>query len=121
VGRDPEGCLPAPPACLDLLEWMVAERGGSFGAADAARARDRESIVQDEGEARRCFRYHPESRSTSHRAFEDLVATLARDAAGTPMNPARSPRTNLAATPEDRRSRRRPRTSRHAAARHPGP
>jgi hypothetical protein len=38
--------------------------------------------LKDEDEARLFFRYHSESRSTFHRAYKELVATLERDEAG---------------------------------------
>src|SRR4051794_24036582 len=43
---------------------------------------DRALVLKDEAEARLFFRYHSESRSTFHRAYKDLVATLERDEAG---------------------------------------
>ena len=51
-------------------------------ASSRARALDRALVLKDEAEARLFFRYHSESRSTFHRAYKELVATLERDAAG---------------------------------------
>src|SRR6478752_5481704 len=67
---------------------MVEKHGASGRRADESdassrkRAMDRALVLKDEAEARLFFRYHSESRSTFHRAYKELVATLERDDAG---------------------------------------
>src|SRR4051794_19018930 len=90
--RQPSAFVFAPEKARKLLGDQVGGMIESLGAslrraepADAssrARALDRALVLQDEAEARLFFRYHAESRSTFHRAYKDLVATLERDAAG---------------------------------------
>src|SRR3954453_18831434 len=66
---------------IDLVGASL-RRAEPSDASSRARALDRALVLKDETEARLFFRYHAESRSTFHRAYKDLVATLERDDAG---------------------------------------
>ena len=66
-----------------IFALMEAERGlAESDAKERGRALDRASVLQDERQARLHLRYHGEARSTFHRAYKELVATLERDALG---------------------------------------
>src|SRR4051794_12686832 len=92
AGREPSDFVFAPekaPGLLgDLAREMVELIGASLrraepsDASSRARALDKALVLKDEAEARLFFRYHSESRSTFHRAYKELVATLERDEAG---------------------------------------
>jgi hypothetical protein len=87
--REPSAFVFAPEKGLKLLGEQVADTIELLGrkravaeAADASsreRALNRALVLKDEAEARLFFRYHAESRSTFHRAYKELVATLERD------------------------------------------
>jgi hypothetical protein len=100
---DRDAWLPAPSVCNELLREMVAEKMHALIAAEnglaesdakeRARALDRASVLKDQEQARLHLRYHAEARSTFHRAYKELVATLERDALGEtdPTHGASSP------------------------------
>jgi hypothetical protein len=89
---DRDAWLPAPSVCNAVLREMVAEKIlaliatekglGESDAKERARALDRASVLKDQEQARLHLRYHAEARSTFHRAYKELVATLERDALG---------------------------------------
>ena len=84
--------LPEVDDARRCLREMVVERietyresesaySKDYDNANFAESSDRALILQDERQARLFLRYHAESRTSFHRAYGELVKTLARDAA----------------------------------------
>ena len=92
--------LPEVADARRCLREMVVERietyresesaySKDYDNANFAESSDRALILQDERQARLFLRYHAESRTSFHRAYGELVKTLARDAAEADEVPGR--------------------------------
>ena len=104
--------LPEADDARRCLREMVVERietyresesaySKGYDNANFAESSDRALILQDERQARLFLRYHAESRTSFHRAYGELVKTLARDAAEADESSPDEPELAPAASPND--------------------